>query len=136
MKKQMKNIFTELLRNTSNNEITLLKDINKHIKTEKYGKFQYFYISYFQINEIRDFIENLEYDTLYTLIPMISIYGKDEEPYLILSKQILVTRYSNHITIDNFINKQLDTALNDFNFKLDNKFHFLILKFKKINVLI
>ena len=132
----MKNIFTELLRNTSNNEITLLKDINKHIKTEKYGKFQYFYISYFQINEIRDFIENLEYDTLYTLIPMISIYGKDEEPYLILSKQILVTRYSNHITIDNFINKQLDTALNDFNFKLDNKFHFLILKFKKINVLI
>ena len=42
---------------------------------------------------------------------------KDEEPYLILSKQILVTRYSNHITINNFINKQLDIALIDFNFK-------------------
>jgi len=66
---------------------------------------------------------------------MISIFGKDEEPYLILSKQILVTRYSNHITINNFINKQLDQALIDFNFNLDNKFHFLILKFKKINVL-
>ena len=51
-----------------------------------------------------------------------------------ISKQILVSKYSNHYTIDNFINKQLDIALIDFNFKLDNKFHFLIFKFKKINV--
>ena len=62
--------------------------------------------------------------------------GKDEEPYIILSKQILVTKYSNPNTINNFINNQLDQALNDFNFNLDNKFHFLILKFKKINVLV
>ena len=125
----------DLLKSTSNNQITLLKDINKIIKTDKNGKFSYFYIPNFQINEIKNFINKLEVDSLYTLIPMISIYGKDEEPYLILSKQILVTNYSNHLTISNFISNQLEIALNDFNFKLDRKYHFLIFKFKKINVL-
>ena len=133
--KTMKNIYIDLLKSTSNNEITLLRNINKIIKTNKNGKFNYFYIPNFQINEIKNFISKLEVDSLYTIIPMISIYGKDEEPYLILSKQILVTNYSNHLTISNFISNQLEIALNDFNFKLDRKYHFLIFKFKKINVL-
>ena len=60
--------------------------------------------------------------------------------YLSKNKKILFNNLLNFIKrnlrfINNFINKQLDTALNDFNFNLDNKFHFLIFKFKKINVL-
>ena len=52
-----------------------------------------------------------------------------------ISKQILVTNYSNHLTINNFISNQLDIAFNDFNFKFDRNYYFLIFKFKKINVL-
>nr|YP_009498199.1 hypothetical protein [Lactarius deliciosus]AWX52985.1 hypothetical protein [Lactarius deliciosus] len=136
LKNIMKNIYIELLKNTSNNEITLLKDINKLVKTEKNGKFQYFYISYFQINLIREFILNLDSNSFYTLIPMLSIYGKDEEPYLILSKQILITNYSSPEIINNYILKQLDQALIDFEFNLDNRFHCLIFKYKQIKILI
>jgi len=52
-----------------------------------------------------------------------------------ISKQILVTNYSSPEIIKNYLDLQLDSAFYDFQFKLDSKFHFLILKFKKINVL-
>jgi hypothetical protein len=79
-------------------------------------------------------MDNLEDNSLYTIIPLISLHGKDEDPHIILSKQILVSSYSNPWLINDFINKQLDKTLNDFEFNLDNKFYYLIYKYKKINI--
>jgi hypothetical protein len=55
---------------------------------------------------------------------------------LILSKQILISNYSDPIIIKQFLLKQFDKAFNDFEFDLDNKFYFLIFKYKKVNIFI
>ena len=129
-------IRLELLEKTSNNNITFLKDVKPHILLNKRGKFKYFYIPHFEIKGIKDFISTLEDQSLYTVIPSISLYGKDEDPHLILSKQILITSYSNPTLINEFLNIQLDKAVTDFDFNLENKFYYLIFKFKKISILI
>jgi len=66
----------------------------------------------------------------------LSIFGKDEDPHLILSKQILITKYSNPLIIKEFLNDQLNKAFIEFDFNIDNKYHYLIFKFKKISILI
>ena len=125
-------LYTELLKRTSNVKITFLKDVNKHIEVDKRGKFRYYYIPYFETIGFKDFILNLDSDSLYTIIPVLSIYGKEEDPHIILSKQILISNYSDHILIKDFLNKQLDKAIEDFNLDLDDRFHYLIFKYKKI----
>jgi hypothetical protein len=110
----MKYNYLELLKNTSNKSINLLKDVGRHVHFDKRGKFKYCYIPFFEIKGIRDFLISLEGDSLYTVIPVLSMYGKNEDPYMILSEQILMTHYSNPNLISYFIKEQLDTAINDF----------------------
>jgi hypothetical protein len=123
----MKNIYPELLKRTSTEKLNFLKDVNKHIEVDKRGKFNYFYIPYFELNRIRDFILNLDDNSFYTILPLISIYGKEEDPHIILSKQILVSSYSNPELVRDYLISQLDKAILDFEFNLD-KFHYLKLK--------
>jgi hypothetical protein len=132
----MKNLYIELIKNTSNTQISFLNDVHKNINIDKRGKFKYFYISCFEIKAIENFISNLDHNSLYTIIPMISLCGKAEEPHLILSKQILISNYSDYKIINKFLLEQFDKAFNDFEFDLDNKFYFLIFKFKKVNILL
>jgi len=73
---------------------------------------------------------------LLTVIPMISIDGKEDKPHLILSQQFLMTQYSNPDTIMKFINDQLHIAYSDFDFELDlDKKFYLILKYKDIELI-
>jgi hypothetical protein len=123
----MTNIYTHLIETTSTIQITLLRDVNKLIKTDKTGKFKFQYITCFEINKIRDFILNLDNRFIYTVIPVLSIYGKAEDPHIILSKQILITAYSNPELIREYLISQFDKAILDFEFNLD-KFHYLKLK--------
>lgn len=51
-----------------------------------------------------------------------------------LSKQILISAYSNPILINDFLINQLDKSILDFDINLDNKFHYLIFKYKKITI--
>jgi hypothetical protein len=69
---------------------------------------------------------------------MLSIDGKENKPHLILSQQFLVTQYSNPIIIIKFLIDQMDIAFNDFDFDLEflnEKHHYLILKYKKIKLI-
>jgi hypothetical protein len=130
----MNNIKLELLKRISITNITLLKDVNKHIQINKNGKFNYFYIPNLDYNKIIEFIENLEDDSFYTVIPILSMHGKDGDPHIILSKQILVSSFSNPNLINHYLIRQLDKTLIDFDFNLDNKFHYLIFKYKKVEI--
>lgn len=130
----MKYTYLELLKNTSNKAINLLKDVGRHVHFDKRGKFKYFYIPFFDIKGIEKFILNLEAESLYTVIPVLSFYGKNEDPHLILSEQILITNYSNHKLISDFLKEKLDTAINDFEGLPLDKFHYLIFKYKKITI--
>jgi hypothetical protein len=123
----------ELLKNTSNNKITFLSDINHYVEKNKSGKFKYFINYNFDIKLIKEFIDTLNPFSLYVMIPLISKTGKLNDPYIILSKQILITEFSNYITVNEFLAEQLNTFLTDFELReIDN--YFLIFKYKKISL--
>jgi|ERR1700744_3434875 len=132
----MKNIDLNLLKSTSNVKIDLMKNVSKHIKFNKNGKFKYHYIPFANYDLLENFILNLDQNSLYITIPMLSREGKSDNPYLVLSKQFLLSQYSSPEIINKFIMEQLDIALFDFNFELEfDKFFYLILKYKKIELL-
>jgi hypothetical protein len=128
----MKNLNLELLKLISDEKITYLSDIKKHINIDKRSKFKYCYIPFIESKGIREFISKLDDNSFYTVIPFLSIYGKNEDPHIILSKQILITNYSNPLTVINFLNYQLDLAYNQFQINSLDNFHYLIFKYKKI----
>ena len=130
----MKNIYLELLQNTSKNKITLLKDVNYRIQIDKKGKFEYVYIPYFDFKKITEFIRSLNDYKIYTMIPILSMDGRDEDPQIILSKQILLSSYSDPKLIADFLNKQLEIAIKDFEIGSLDRFHYLIFKYKKVEL--
>jgi len=132
----MKNLHIELLKRISNSNITLLKDVNKQIQINKNGKFKYYYLPFFDFNKIIEFIDNLENNYLYTIIPLIFLYGRDEDPHIILSKQILISSFYNPRIINDYLIKQLEKIVDDFGINLENKFYYLIFKYTKIEIII
>lgn len=125
----------QLLNIISTNEITMLKDINNLISINKTGQFKFCYIPYLEIVGLINFISKLEKDSIYTIIPVISMFGKESDPQIILSKQILVTNNSSSKVIHDYLNYKLEFAIQDFGINnLDNGNYFhLILKYKKVN---
>jgi hypothetical protein len=103
-----------MLRLISTNEITMLKDMNNLIHINLSGKFKYFYIPNMEIRGILNFIQRLDTEAIYTLIPVISMLAKDNDPHIILSKQILVTNNSSSKLIYNFLSLKLEQAIIDF----------------------
>jgi len=89
----------------------MLKDINSRIKIYKIGKFNHYYIPNMQLPGIINFISKLEEDAIYTIIPIISMGGKTDDPYIILSKQILVTRNSDPKVIHEYLNSKFDQTI-------------------------
>jgi hypothetical protein len=114
----------------------MLKDIDHIININKKGKFKYYYINNMEISSIDIFIKRLHEDNIYTIIPLISMFGKDLEPHLILSKSILLTNNSSTKLLFNYLNAKLDQAILDYglsNIEDGIPFH-LIFKYKKITL--
>lgn len=128
----MINLIQNSLENTSTKTISFLKDVSINFKFDKKGKFYYYYIPISDHKYIYNYIHNLEKNSFYTMIPLISLNGLNEDPHLILSKQILLTNYSNPVILNQFILKQIDKAITDYEINLDNKYYYLIFKYKKI----
>lgn len=132
----MNKFWFDLLKSTSVENINFLKDVHKAIIFNKQGKWKYLYIPFANIDILWDFIIKMDEKQLLTVIPMISIDGKEDKPHLILSQQFLMTQYSNPDTIMKFINDQLHIAYSDFDFELDlDKKFYLILKYKDIELI-
>jgi hypothetical protein len=121
----MKNTYIELLKSTSSTKIAFLKDVKSNILIDKRGKFNYYYIPFFHISGISSFLTNLD-DNFYSIIPLLSIKGMNDDPHLILSKSLLLTHYSNPILVSNYLKNQLDIAINDFEISSLDKYHCLI----------
>jgi len=128
-------MIQNLLKSTSYSNITFIKDINILVNIDKTGKFKYYYISNSQTIGIFNFISKLEENQFYTLIPAISMFAKDNDPHLILSKQILVTSYSSSKILEEYLSQQLDKAILDFGLNtIENGYYNLIFKYKKVNL--
>jgi hypothetical protein len=67
------------------------------------------------------------------LIPLISANNRPDEPYIILSQQILITNNSNSLLISEYINNKIIDTMNLYNINsLENTT--LIFKYKSIKI--
>lgn len=129
MKKQ---ILEYMLKNISINQITMLKQINKKIKLDKIKNTKIF-TSNFGIFDCFKFIENLENDKIYIVVPILTINSLIDEPYIILSQQFLITRNSKGLTLKKFIYNKINECNDLYNInKLDNCR--LLYKYKEVNI--
>lgn len=128
--------MNKFLDNISNKEITLLKDINYLIDINKIGKFNYYYISNLEFTGINTFIKRLHPESVYVIIPLISMLGRDMVPHIILSKSFLLTNNSSTLLLHDFLNQQLDKVISDFgltNLENGNNFQ-LVFKYKSVTL--
>lgn len=126
--------MTQLFNLISTKDITMLKDIDLRVDIDKRGKFKYYYITNMDIRSIFAFINRLHDNTIYTIIPLISISAIDNDPHIILSKQILITNNSSTKIVHDFLSEKLNQATTDFglnNLEEGQRFH-LIFKYKEI----
>jgi hypothetical protein len=126
--------MNNFLSKISTNEITLLKDINYLIDINKIGKFNYYYISNLEFTGINAFIKRLHTETVYVIIPLISMTGRDMVPHIILSKSFLLTNESSTDLVQDYLNQQLDKVISDFGLSnLENGKTFqLVFKYKSV----
>jgi hypothetical protein len=122
----------------STKEITFLKDLDRRITIIKIGKFyyntnNYNFEDFFELNpnNTSRFLKQLNDNKIYTLIPFISINNKIDEPYMILSPQILVTNHSNGLLISDYINIKIEQSFDLFNIYKLARFN-IIFKYKQI----
>jgi alanyl-tRNA synthetase len=128
---QMKNKLFDLI---STKEITYLKELNKNIKINKEGKFYYSKIIEINNSNLRDFLSNLDDKSIKTLIILYSKDDKTDEPYIVLTQQILITNNSMPLLIYNLIMNKLDKAIELYNIDLLNLNGKIIFKYKKVKI--
>jgi len=112
---KVKEIQTKMFDIISTKEITYLKDLDKIIKLNKYGRFNYWRIYEITNSKIWNFLKELEDNKVYTLIPYISANDRPDEPYIVLSQQILITPNSNINLLTEFITNKINNTINLYN---------------------
>nr|AWX52916.1 hypothetical protein [Lactarius sp. (in: basidiomycete fungi)] len=121
----------EAMKNSlSTNYITLLVDIDQTIDIDKRGKSYYYRSINIDSLNIENFLDNLEFNQVYLINPLISMNCRINTPYLTLSRQFLVTRNSNICLVTGYLKEQQAIAENVFNFELE--IFYLLLKYKKV----
>jgi hypothetical protein len=64
---------------------------------------------------------------MYILLPFISVNNRVTDPYLTLSRQILISKQSNPILIYNYLDERLNIAFSDFGIDgFEDNYFFLI----------
>jgi hypothetical protein len=109
---QLNNKMFEII---SVKEITYLRDLDLRININKYGKFNYYKLNEVSNNKIYTFLHELDDNKVYTLIPFISANDRPDEPYIILSQQILITHNSSILLISDYINNKIIDTINLYN---------------------
>jgi hypothetical protein len=114
-------------------EISFINEIDYRIDIIKNGKFKHY--RFFCIDEyhIKNFLNNLDDNKVYSLIPFISINQRIDQPYMVLSQTILVTKQSNHLLIYNYLHNKIDDFVNLFNIDSLNAYY-TIFKYKSVEI--
>jgi hypothetical protein len=126
--------MNNLINYISTNHISFLIDFDKTINIDKSGKAYYFKSVNIDVNNINNFILNLEDEEIFLINPFISMESKIRDPQLNLSRQFLISNKSNPNLITAYLNKQLEIAQNTFGFELEYDNFFLIFKYKKVEL--
>jgi hypothetical protein len=111
----------DLLGMISTKDISLMKDLNDFFSVSPRGKYKYFSTYSYDLQHLYDFLQLLDEDSIYIVIPFISKDGRLNDPSLILSRQILITKYSSIDVIRTYLFNQWVKADDQFNIgDLDN----------------
>jgi hypothetical protein len=86
------NINQKIYNIISMREISFLYEIDLKLKVNKNGPYKYFKSLIPEMEDVGNFINNLEENKIYVLIPFISINDKTIDPFMVLSQQILLTK--------------------------------------------
>jgi hypothetical protein len=125
------NKFENILKVFSSTQISLLSDVNKTINVNTYGEFKYFNIFRCNVRDIENFVLNLDSSKIYTVIPILSINKSFDDPYIILSKQLLITKYSSPLIVHEFLMTKYHRT--DELFEIgDLQYFWLTLKYKPV----
>lgn len=120
---QLTNTFD--LTQFSQENITFLTDQVSNKKLFKIGYYHFFKIAQLELGILKDFFQLLDFNKAYIILPILATEEtRGDGPILSLSKQILVTRDSNPITISNFLFKQIELAC--MNYGIENLENFTV----------
>lgn len=129
---KVKEMQTKMFEIISTKEITYLKDLDKRIKINKFGRYNYWRISEIRNYKIWNFLNELEDNKVYILIPYISANDRRDEPFIVLSQQILITSNSNSLLINDYINNKILNTVNLYNITVLNGV--LLFKYKSVKI--
>jgi hypothetical protein len=125
-------LTTFYLTSFSNTNVTFLSEQVANKKLFQIGYYHFFKIPQLELGILKDFLQILDYNKAYIVLPLLATAETTGAgPILSLSKQILVTRDSNPITISNFLFNQIELAC--MNYGIDNLGDYtVVLKFRPI----
>lgn len=126
-------ILRRFLKLISVDNITFLHSINKDFFIDKSGKSNYYEIKFWEMEYFSNFVHSIDNNSLYTVIPIISPTNNHDKPYLVLSRSILVSKYSDYKLIHRLLNDRFHDSLDDFGIK-NIEGYTLILKYKKVKI--
>lgn len=131
----LKSVKENMYKYISTKEISLLKDLDNKMIINKQGYYSYY--KYFgkevHTPNIWNFLLKLEEKEIYIIIPFLTANCKPNEPYIILSQQILVSNNSNPYLIANYINDKIILAYDLYNLYGLESCN-IIFKYKKIEI--
>jgi hypothetical protein len=118
--------------NFSKTNVTFLSEQVENKNLFKIGYYHYFKIPQLELGILKDFLQILDYKKAYVVLPILATTETTGDgPILSLSKQILVTRDSDPITISNFLFNQIELACMNYGIEDLKKFT-VVLKFRPI----
>jgi hypothetical protein len=125
-------------KHISTKNISLLCELDRNLKIVKEGKFNYWkcqdtkYESDLHSTSVYKYLNELDEDKIYTIIPFMTINNRPNEPYIILSQQILVTRKSSSQLIALYLNSKIQTAINLYH--IQQLEFFITFKYKEVEI--
>jgi hypothetical protein len=119
-------------QNLSNENMTFLIDIDRTINVDKSGKYKYHIIFGLNLDKIENFISNIRDNDTFLIHPFISTNCRIDDPMLCLSRQFLVSNYSDPQLIQDYLYNKIDDAGKNFGFDHDELDYYLIFKFKRV----
>jgi len=122
------------LSSFSQTNVTFLSEQVNNKKLFKIGYYHFFKIPQLELGALRDFLQILDFNKAYIILPILTTENvKGDGPILSLSKQILVTRDSDPMTISNFLFNQIELAC--MSYGIDNLENFtVVFKFRPLTL--
>jgi len=127
------NINQKIYNIISMREISFLYEIDLKLKVNKNGPYKYYKSLIPEMEDIGNFINNLEEHKIYVLIPFISITDKTIDPFMVLSQQIIITKNNDPTLLSGYLDSKIKDAVDLFNIKSLDKYY-LIFKYKSIEI--